>query len=305
MGCRGRHRRHPPDPGPAPLQDPRTPRIPSREPRCPLQHGSVTQQPRCTTDRLAAAPAQPLADYETSALAVAARAGKTKTPITIATPGGRAACRCSLPFTRQRCGCRASPHLFPARMPARSRWSPARWCGAPNSPASTPLTSGRPRTASGPAACRPAVAPLPAGKPAQQNPGNCSCSSARSRDGRYPRCRRRWWSSMLPTSPGSSPLTRPPGHGHAARPRSCSLTSPAGPGWRAASPTHAAGRRSSLPARDGHGLSTLAPVRGHAVVLDAAILPGLQTAAALLAARGGTARSRQCYRGVGDVAAAR
>ena len=129
------------------------------------------------------------------------------------------------------------------------------------------------------------VAPLPAGRPAPQDPEQLLLlvgPSARWVDTR--RCRRRSWSSMPPTSPGSSPSTRPPGHGRAVQHQSCSLTSPAGPGWRTASRTRAAGRRSSPPVpADGDELAALAPVRGHAVVLAAGAMPGLSAAAALLA----------------------
>ena len=118
-----------------------------------------------------AAPDQPLADYETGALAAAARAGKTRTPITIATPGGRsrlpllaavhaAALRLPgfpSPFSRRDPGPVA---LVTTQVVRRAELAALDAAGVPVSPALHPARLRADRL----------VAPLPGGKPMPQDP---------------------------------------------------------------------------------------------------------------------------------------
>ena len=118
-----------------------------------------------------AAPGQPLADYETGALAAAARAGKTRTPITIATPGGRSrlpllaavhAAALRLPgFPSPFSGRDPGPvALVTTQVVRRAELAGLDAAGVPVSPALHPARLRADRL----------VAPLPAGKPRQQDP---------------------------------------------------------------------------------------------------------------------------------------
>ena len=188
MGCGDGYRRYPPGPDPARRQGPRTPGT------TVVSSGSLSAWLGDTASRdalLAAWHAAP----EPAAGRLRDRARWPSRPAQArpghrsrsAHPAGAAACRCLPPSTPQRCGCRAFPRRFPAGIPARSRSSPPRWCGAPSWPTLT-LQASRSAlrcTRSGCAPtgwwrrCRP-------GNPHSRIPGICSCSSARPRDGRYP-----------------------------------------------------------------------------------------------------------------------
>src|SRR6266568_5130144 len=89
MGRGDGYRRYPPCPDAARCRYPRAPAIPVVSPGSLAAWLGEAASRDALLTAWHAAPCQPLAGYETGALAAAARAGKTRTPITIAIPGGR------------------------------------------------------------------------------------------------------------------------------------------------------------------------------------------------------------------------
>jgi hypothetical protein len=233
-----------------------------------------------------AAPDEPLADYETSALAAAARAGKTRTSITIATPGGRS----RLPLL-------AAVHAAALRLPG----FPSPFSGRDAGPVALVTTQVvrraelavldasdvRVSPALHPARLRAdrLLAPLPAGRPVQQDARQLLLLVGPSA---------RW---VIPEMPPTAVLVDAADEpwqfaaDAASWARACGatpvvFTDIARGTWLEGSVSYPCGWSQILAASSGgsNGVGALAPVRGHAVVLDAGVLPGLRTAAALLAA---------------------
>ncbi len=228
---------------------------------------------------------QPLAEYEIGALAAVARAGKTGTPITIATPGGRSrlpllaavhAAALRLPGFPSPFSCRdrGPVALVTTHVVRRAELAGLDASGVPVSPALRPArlrADGR-------------VAPLPAGRPAPQNPEHLLLLAGPSA---------RWVTPTLPPTivviDAADELWQFAVDG-VAWARACGATPVvfvdiARRSWLQDSVVYPCGWSAILAAvpADGDELAALAPVRGHAVVLAAGAMPGLSAAAALLA----------------------
>ncbi|HET6185540.1 MAG TPA: hypothetical protein VFE59_00910 [Trebonia sp.] len=233
-----------------------------------------------------AAPGQPLAGYETGALAAAARAGKTQTPITIAVPGGRSrlpllaavhAAALRLPgFPSPFSGRDRGPvALVTTHVVRRDELAGLDAAGVPVSPALHPARLRADRL----------VAPLPGGKPRQQDPRQLLLLAGPTA---------RWVIPEIPpTVAVIDAADEPPQFAAdaAAWARACGATPVvfadiARRTWLEGSVAYPCGWSQILAACPGgrNGVSALAPVRGHAAVLAAGALPGLPAAAALLAA---------------------
>ncbi len=233
-----------------------------------------------------AASDEPLAAYETSALAAAARAGKTRTSITIATPGGRSrlpllaavhAAALRLPgFPSPFSGRDAGPvALVTTQVVRRAELAVLDAADVPVSPALHPARLRADRL----------LAPLPAGRPVQQDSRQRLLLVGPSA---------RWVIPEMPPTVVIIDATDEPWQ-FAAEATSWAQACGATPvvftdiargTWLEGSVSYPCGWSQILAASpDGSdGVSALAPVRGHAAVLDAGGLPGLPTAAALLAA---------------------
>jgi hypothetical protein len=232
-----------------------------------------------------AAQDEPLADYETKALAAAARAGKTQTSITIATPGGRsrlpmlaAAHAAALrlpgfpsPFSVRGAGPVA---LVTTQVVRRAELVVLDAAGIPVSPALHPARLRADRL----------VAPLPSGKPMPQNPQQLLLFVGPSA---------RWAIPELPPAVVVIDAADEPGQfaaDAAAWAQMCGATPVlfadiARRTWLEGSIAYPCGWSQILAAsRDGSDeLSAVAPIRGHVMVLNAGAVPGLSAAATLLA----------------------
>jgi hypothetical protein len=233
-----------------------------------------------------AAAGQRLAGYETGALAAAARAGKTQTPITIASPGGRsrlpllaavhaAALRLPgfpSPFSRRGAG--GAVALVTTQVVRRDELAALDAAGVPVSPALRPA---RLRSDG-------LVAPLPVGRTVQQDPGHLLLLVSPSA---------KWVIPVLPPAVVVIDAADEPWQfaaNAAAWAEECGATPVvfadiARRTWLEDSVAYPCGWSQILadsPAGTS-GVSALAAVRGHAAVLDAGALPGLSAAAALLA----------------------
>jgi hypothetical protein len=237
-----------------------------------------------------AASDQPLVDYETNALAVAARAGKTRTPITIGIPSGRS----RLPLLAAVHAAALQLHGFPSPFSGRNAGPVALVTtqvvrraelavldasGVPVSPALHPVRLRADRLA----------APLPSGKPGPQNSQQLLLLVGPSA---------RWAIPELPPTVVVIDAADEPGQfaaDAAAWAQMCGatpvlFTDIARRSWQGGSVAYPCGW-SQILAADPSGsdaVSAVAPIRGHAVVLNAGAVPGLSTAAMLLA----TARRR-------------
>ncbi|MGH3408637.1 MAG: hypothetical protein ACRDRJ_40010, partial [Streptosporangiaceae bacterium] len=228
---------------------------------------------------------QPLADYEIGALAAAARAGKTGTPITIAAPGGRSrlpllaavhAAALRLPAFPSPFSCKdgGPVALVTRQVVRRAELVDLDAAGVPVSPA---LRSARLR-ADG------LVVPLSAGRPVPQGPGQLLLLVGPSA---------RWAVPALAPTTVVIDAADEPWHfaaEAAAWAQACGATPVvfadiARRAWLPGSVAYPCGWSAILAAgaADGDGLGALARIRGHAAVLTAGAMPELSAAAALLA----------------------
>lgn len=233
-----------------------------------------------------AAPGRPLAGYETGALAAAARAGKTQTPITIAVPGGRSrlpllaavhAAALRLPgFPSPFAGRDPGPvALVTTQVVRRDELAGLDAAGVPVSPALHPARLRADRLA----------VPLPAGKPARQDPRQLLMLVGPSA---------RWVIPEMPPTVAVIDASDEPWRfavDAAAWAQACGATPVVFAGiarrtWLEGSVAYPCGWSQILAAcaDERNGAGALAPVRGHAAVLAVGALPGLPAAAALLAA---------------------
>ena len=231
------------------------------------------------------APGQPLADYESGALAAAARAGKTGTPITIATPGGRSrlpllaavhAAALRLPGFPSPFFCkdRGPVALVTRQVVRRAELVDLDAAGVPVSPALRPARL----RADG------LVVPLPAGRPAPQGPGQLLLLVGPSA---------RWAVPALPPTTVIIDAADEPWQ-FAADAAAWAQAAGATPvvfadiarrAWLPGSVTYPCGWSAILAAgaADRDALGAMARIRGHAAVLAAGAMPELSAAAALLA----------------------
>jgi hypothetical protein len=231
------------------------------------------------------APKLPLAGYETDTLAAAARAGKTRTPITIGTPGGRSrlpllaavhAAALRLPgFPSPFSGRDPGPvALVTTQVVRRAELADLDAAGVPVSPALHPARLRADRL----------VAPLPAGKPAQQDPRQLLLLVGPSA---------KWAIPPVPPTLAVIDAADEPWQfaaDAAAWAEACGaipvvFADIARRAWLGDSVTYPCGWSQILADSpdDNNAVSGLAAVRGHAVVLDAGAVPGLSSSAALLA----------------------
>jgi hypothetical protein len=231
-----------------------------------------------------AGPGQPIATYETGALAAAARAGKTETPITIGTPGGRGrlpllaavhAAALRLPGFPSPFSCRdrGPVALVTTQVVRRAELASLDAAGVPVSPALQPTRL----RADG------LVAPLPAGRPKLQDPGQLLMLVGPSA---------KWVAPSLPPTTVVIDATDEPWHFAAdavAWAQACGatpvlFTDIARRAWLPDSVAYPCGWSAILASgpADSDRLAALAQVRGHAGVLAAGAMPELSAAAALL-----------------------
>ena len=228
---------------------------------------------------------QPLTDYEMGALAAAARAGKTRTPIMIATPGGRSrvplvaavhAAALRLPgFPSPFSGRDPGPVAFvTTQVVRRAELADLDAAGIPVMPALRPARLRADRL----------VAPLPAGRPAQQDAQQLLLLVGPSA---------RWAIPQVPPTTVVIDGADEPWQFTAdavAWAHDCGaipivFADIARRTWLEDTVTYPCGWSQILAAGPDHNnaVSALAPVRGYAVVLTVGALPDLSAAAALLA----------------------
>jgi hypothetical protein len=231
-----------------------------------------------------AAPSQQLTAYETGALAVAARAGKTRTPITVAIPGGRSrlpllaavhAAALRLPNFPSPFSCqdRGPVALVTRQVVRRSELVDLDAAGVPVSPALRPARL----RADG------MVVPLPAGRPVQQGHSQLLLLVGPSARGAVP--------ALPPTTVVIDAADEPwPFAAEAAAWAQASGATPvvfgdiARGAWLPDSVAYPCGWSAILAAGPtDRGLGALARIRGHAAVLAVGAMPELSSAAALLA----------------------